>query len=112
VAFGFDLDVSEDVTEDFLVVTVPVGAIVCVVDVTGSGLATTSSTTAETFTRVSLAGKLVVGGSAAMLSAVTGVFNVTCSIAAASTTTECRTEVDDVATRDCVEAATRTATVG
>jgi hypothetical protein len=113
VLFGFDFEVSAVVADDFLVVTVPVGALVVVVGVTGSGLATTASTTAETFTRlVSLATELVVGGSAAMLSAVTGVFTVTCSIATASTSTECRTGLDDVAIRDCVEAATRTGKVG
>jgi hypothetical protein len=81
--------------------------------VTDSGFATTSSTTAETFTRLtSLTTALVLGGSGAMLSAVTGALTVTCSTASASTTTEWRTTLDEVAVRDWVDAATRGGLVG
>jgi hypothetical protein len=102
---AFDFDVSVTVSEAFFEVAV-VGEALVVVG--GSGLATTLSTTVETLTRLtSLITALVLGGKGAMLRAVTGVFTVTCSITSASTPTDRRTTVDDVAVRDWVETAIR-----
>jgi hypothetical protein len=108
--FDFAFDVSATVSADFFDVGVTGGATVVV---TGSALATTSSTTAETFIRLtSFTTALVLGGSGAMLKAVTGVLTVTCSSTSASTTTDRRTTLDDVAVRDCVDTAMRGAGVG
>jgi hypothetical protein len=104
-ALAFDFVVSVTVSGAFFVVAVIDEALVVV---GGSGLATTLSTTVETLTRLtSLITALVLGGKGAMLKAVTGVLTVTCSITSASTPTDRRTTVDDVAVRDWVETATR-----
>jgi hypothetical protein len=106
---AFDFDVSVTVSEAFFEVAVIDEAFVVV---GGSGLATTLSTTVETLTRLtSLITALVLGGKGAMLRAVTGVFTVTCSITSASTPTDRRTTVDDVAVRDWVETAIRSGVV-
>jgi hypothetical protein len=108
--FAFAFDVSATVSAGFFDVGVTGDATVVV---TGSALATTSSTTAETFIRLtSFTTALVLGGSGAMLKAVTGVLTVTCSSTSASTTTDRRTTLDDVAVRDCVDTAMRGAGVG
>jgi hypothetical protein len=97
LAFAFDVEVTVD----------------AVVVVGGSGFATTSSTTAETCTRLaSLTIAIVLGGSGAILSAVTGVFTVTCSIVSASTPTARRTVVEEVAVFVWLETTIRSGTVG
>ena len=94
VVMDFDFDVSAAVWV-FFVVVVLAGVRFVVV---GSGLATTSSTTAETFTRLaSITIGAVAGGSGAMLSAVTGVLTVTCSMVLASTPITRHGVVEEVA---------------
>jgi hypothetical protein len=106
---AFDFDVSVTVSEAIFEVAVIDEAFVVV---GGSGLATTLSTTVETLTRLtSLITALVLGGKGAILRAVTGVLTVTCSITSASTPTDRRTTVDDVAVRDWVETAIRSGVV-
>jgi hypothetical protein len=108
---------AEDLVCDFTVSALAAFFVLEVTDavvvVVGSGLATTSSTTPETLTRLmSLITALVLGGRGAMLKAVTGALTVTCSTASASTPTERRTTLDEVAERDCVDTATRAGRVG
>ena len=106
----FDFDVSVTVSEALFEVAVAEDRIVVV---TVSGLATTSCTTADTFTRLaSFAPALATEGRGAMLNAVTGVLTVTCSIASASSATERRTTLDEVAVRDSVDTGTRAGKVG
>ncbi len=104
---AFDFDVSVTVSGAFFEVVI--GEFVAV---SGSGLATTLSTTVETLTRLmSLRTALVLGGKGAILRAVTGVFTVTCWITSASTPTDRRTTVDDVAVRDWLKTAIRSGVV-
>lgn len=80
--------------------------------VAGSGFAMTTSTTAETFIRLtSVATALVLGGKGAMLRAVTGILTTTWSTTPASTSTDRRTKLDDAAARDWADAAMRGAEV-